>query len=653
MNCVACKQPSAEEQPFYCLDCSIPIPMYQNGVYLGGTELYCPDCDTKMSQASCSQCKYTCNLCNPPISHEIDPDLSKRQDKRAEIAQQLLSGTEEAQKMITNLGIGHLPPAEQGAALAALAMEKMNFYSNDYNFTEGHTLADLGYGLTLEIGEQWAINVTGTILAMYYNRSGKPMLVADLLLRIYRKSPEDTQVQRLRKMEVLAHLALSYRLSGNAPVADEAVELVQKKIEQELQKMEIQIEAYLKGEERFSEYIGIKERTTIFPRVDYLARILVILIEEGIVRGNSGKFEIKEEVFDRLLQLSNIIRILGEMTPVDDKGFFAAHLRDYLRLFNGVFWYDDVILGGPITKQRLVIWEAFERVRQWIAIIPGHFWIVLKPSRLLEIFMRAEAWNKKIDVTLIINEILHITEKIHQPSFNYVFAEALANSGRLDQATAYLREIIEYKGVDETLAALTNNLLDSINLEKIGILTGVKKEVSWIIPPITIKLEDIKSPWEPESYLKEEFKDPVLRLSFEYHQEIIQLGIAIFGEVLTGHFSDFIAAITTVGDRTYNSSSWNTPAQAPGQTITGVRMDILILRTRMKNKSIVLLFEGKTQEIIEKSNQVEIKPSSLLLLRGIIQSDEIESKTIIRYLSDLMINGIDTQYPTDMYVLKK
>ncbi len=59
------------------------------------------------------------------------------------------------------------------------------------------------------------------------------------------------------------------------------------------------------------------------------------------------------------------------------------------------------------------------------------------------------------------------------------------------------------------------------------------------------------------------------------------------------------------------------------------------------------------QEIIEKNNQTEIKPSSLLLLRGIIQSDEIESKIIIKYLSDLMINGSNTQYPTKIYVLKK
>ncbi|MHA2250551.1 MAG: hypothetical protein ACXAD7_09315 [Candidatus Kariarchaeaceae archaeon] len=656
-SCIACQQPQGDDQPYYCLNCFIPIPQYHDGIYQGIIDIVCSSCgeDIKQREKTCGNCTAVIDITNPPQEKESQSDLIERGDRRQKLAKQLLSGSDEARSMIETLGISHLSPAEQGTALAAISNEKMNFYSGDYNFVEAHTLADLGYGLSIEIGAQWAVNITGMRLAVSFIRLGNLYAAINILQDIYETYEQANRIQRLRRLEVFAYLTLAHRCAGNGEIADTCSNQVLLELNTEFGDMEDEIDEYLRSGEHKSEYIGMRERTTTFPRLDYIATILSILVEETLVRGNEGQAILSDLVLDRLLQLDNIVKILGEITPDDDAGFFAAHLREYIRLINGIYWYGDILLGNSDTKRRILLEQAFDRVKQWMQIIPVHFWLGLKPGRFLEVFIRAESWSDKIQSEIIVKELLSRAEKIHRPSFHYVFAEALANAGRFEQAIYHANEILDPKHekiLDSSLNSLAKNLLYSIQLESVGILTGVTKESEWLPYPVIIRLEEKREPFEPEPYLGKEFKIPVLKLSFNYNEDLLQRGIAIFGDKLDEMWDDFQPRILSVGDRLFEDMNWHSPVEANGIIVKGIRMDIVVIRTNINEQSLTLLFEGKKQHFTKQENAYIVEPSSLLLLRGIIYPLELNPITIIQFLFDLMSKGSNTEFPTEIFVLK-
>ena len=151
--------------------------------------------------------------------------------------------------------------------------------------------------------------------------------------------------------------------------------------------------------------------------------ILVTLVEELIARGSNEDLLIPDEALDRMLELDNIIGILALMTPKDDPVFFAAQLREFTRIVSGLMWYGEVLLNNVGVKKRLLTDRVFERISQWIEIIPVHFWLTLRLGRILEIFLRAEHWSKVVNIQRITNRFLTLAPKDQQPSFLYTFAE--------------------------------------------------------------------------------------------------------------------------------------------------------------------------------------------------------------------------------------
>jgi hypothetical protein len=583
-----------------------------------------------------------------------DPGLQNRIHNREELSKELLSGTQEARTMVEALGISHLNPAEQGVALAALAKEKMSFYSNEYNMVDARTLADMGHGLALEVGEQWAIRITALRLATFYLRIGHPMLAIELLHDT--TPPSDTIVSKLRHLEERATLALAHRLSGNATLASKVVTQCitdLHEVESELTKA---ITTYLQQHERKSEYIGMKERVTSFPRIDYIASILSLLTQEAIARGSEGDKQLNHHVVDHMLAFNTTTKQLALITPQDDPGFFAAYLREYIQLFNGLCWYAEPLQDN--IKYQSLIEETFQQLQEWMKILPPYFWLGLRPARFLEAFFRAESWSEMIRSTgtkSIIDRLLHEAGDLHLPNFHYIFAEAFAHSGRYDDAVQQLEELLSNKyekGRDPSLESHAKQLLTTIELERIGILLGVSKESTWWTHPITIQLEEIRIPVEPTLYLQELHKKPILRLIVDFDPHLQDYGIALFGDKLVEQWQGFQSTIISVGKREYSNVKWSTPVRRGGMTVEGIRMDVLIIRTKLEGMSLTLVFEGKAQEVVQEENHFRIAPSSLLLLRGAVFPEKLDPNTLLNFLTGLMTMDPAIREVTTIYVLK-
>ena len=134
-------------------------------------------------------------------------------------------------------------------------------------------------------------------------------------------------INRLRFLEIQALLALAHRLAGNSGVANHLADQSHENLEATFHELEPKIKQYLQTANIKSELIAYNLRETVFPRVDLVATALVIQVEEAIARGNQEKLIVQDLVLERLMELDNILRILGEMTPKDDTIFFAAHFR--------------------------------------------------------------------------------------------------------------------------------------------------------------------------------------------------------------------------------------------------------------------------------------------------------------------------------------
>ena len=363
---------------------------------------------------------------------------------------------------------------------------------------------------------------------------------------------------------------------------------------------------------------------TKLPRLDYLVSILTILIEEAIIRGGAES-AFPDDLLDRFLELDNIIYQLGVMSPRDDPAFFAAQFRDYIRLFNGVFWYGDITVRNNMVKRQLVLEKGYERITQWTNIIPVHFCLILRPSRFIEIFLRASSWSEKIKPDVLMQSMLDQASELHKPQFLYTFAEAEANSQHFTKAKEHLAKMFseEYEiHLDEDLKNMGQYMLQSIQLEEVGILLGVSRELR-IGDTMTVVMDNGA-------------------VNFSATAGIAILGLAIFGDVLESRHS-ISDGIIQINSWKYDDPFWASPASGE---YSGHRMDVVIIATTFQSKLLHLIFEGKTQQI--HNNQ--LLPSELLLLRA--TSFEVEESELIQLMADILeglhkadIVGLKSEYP--------
>lgn len=599
VQCGVCQQPRTEEQPTFCLHCLIPITAYKLGNFIG----------------------------NPNSSAVTD------QAKKITI--------DNANEAVENLGITHLSVAEQAVALSSLAREKMNPMSGDYEFSQAGQLAIMGKMRAKEMFEQWAHEMTITVHSIYLIRIGQTQEAINQLEDIAPNMPINTDIERLRRLETNALLTLSYRLDGKIEKADENLVQNMKEIRDEYEQTEILLTRYLEEADIKSEYLGLNNRITRFPRLDYFTRILAVLVEESIARGGIDT-PLPDDTLDRMLELDNITHQLARISPPDDPGFFAAQLREYLRLFNGIFWYGDIMINNDGTKRRLLIERAYSRIHEWIEFLPVHFWLSLRLSRFLEVFTRAESWSDNIKVDTIIEKILDKSSKLHKPSFFYMFAEFNANTGVYDKALEYIKELLSpnyEKDLDPTLGSMAQKLQQSIELENVGILTSVTKSNDWFKGLLQITFDDNKF------------------LEVDTQSELMQYGIAIFGDRLLEQNPKVKENIISVGPRKLDDSLWDTSNLIlEKKQIDGVRMDMVLVQGKLGEDNISLLFEGKKQsQITLNETTTRLEPSELLLLRAVHHTKELRVNDIIQFLSDLLTGHLLNQkhYASIMTLARK
>ncbi|MHA2503900.1 MAG: hypothetical protein ACXAE3_13655, partial [Candidatus Kariarchaeaceae archaeon] len=614
LYCVACQAPVDPEQPYWCHRCFIPVPIYQDTHYIGPERAFCPHCDQDIGsdRSVCANCGKSTSFLTPPQPAAKSKELLIREENRAKLAKEVLADNRMTQQVIEMLGIGHLPREQQGVALSALAREKLNFLSVEYSLTEAHTLADMAHAITTEVEETWAIQVTATRLAMVLYRKGQAMEATRMLHRIYEQAPQETEIQQFRKLEILAHLALAHSLAGNGSLAAEIAEQAHDQALLMYQNMEDAVMELIELQNATSQFQGVDESGVTYPRVDLIFNVLVILAEELISRGNDGIAYLSDRVLNRMMELDNLMKILGNISPNDDTTYFGSYLRDYVRIFNGLLWYGDVLIENDHTRRRYLIEKYFERIDQWSYLLPPEHLLSLRPARFLEIFLRAQIWAE-IDVDSLIKRIMAHSPAALKPRFHYVLADAYAKVNRLDAAVEQLNVILEDQEdytvhADDELRVLVRQLFNSIHLESLGILVGqFPQQSSWMELPLSIQLDEVTDYLEPESYLRAETRPPLLRMVFE--TPAFEQGLALFGDRVLERFSPF-PAIRKVGDRDFRDVDWHSTGKQ------GPRTDIVVLRTELTTQTLSLLFEGQPQEMGEDG----LIPSRLLFFRGMIST---------------------------------
>ena len=625
----------------FCEHCNLFIPQIHNDLYLGNYKISCHHCKAEISgvDTSCASCGKEVTLHNygritKDTPHPLDIVLDDK------LTMSVMSDEMMAQQMFEMMGIETLSGEEQASVLSKIGMDKMHPLSADYDFKEAQTILELAVRLAQKSQSKWIEQLALLRLAKLRIRQGRLPEVQSLLFDMYQGFSEKTIVDRLHKTEILANFALLNRLAGNIVIADQAIYKCNNNLQSIFKEILVELENY------------DVQSNTDFPRVDMVADIISVLTDEAIAQGPHDKLTVPEAVLDKLLQLDNMLDILAQITDKDTPMIFYPQLQEYIRLITGLYWYGEVLLHNNGPKRQVLLENSFIRVMQWLGFVPVENWIRLKLSKLLEAYTRADDWSERIDANQLKRDLLGASSKDYLPHMHFMIAQAEKNVGKLDLALGNIQKILQLGNlVEDTLRALSERMQWNLQLESIGILTGVKSIESKIEFPVTIQLNEVMNVTEPETYLREKFKNPVLRLSFDPHQPIVESGIAIFGDVLT-ELIEFQEEITHVGDHEYTDPIWTTPSDKEGMIVKGIRLDVLILSGMIRDDIVHLLFEGKKQPKRTVKDITYLESPSLLVLRGIISHNSVEEQEVLQMLIDLMTKNPDVE-PMIGYTLKK
>ena len=639
--CVICQQAAGIDQPMFCEHCNLYIAQIHNDVYLGNFKISCHNCQAPISgvDTSCGACGKEATLHNYGIISEDTPHPRDivLDDK---LTMSVMSDEMMAKQMFELMGIETLTTEEQASVLSKIGLDKMHPLSTEYDFKEAQTILELAVRLAQKSHSKWVEQLAIFRLAKLRIRQGRLTEIQSLLFDMYQGFSEETIIDRLRRTEILANFALLNRLAGNIVIADQAIYRCNNNLQSIFREILVELKSY------------DPEKDSDFPRVDMVADIISVLADEAIIQGPHDKLAVPDVALDKLLQLDNMLDILAQITDKNTPMLFYPQLQEYIRLINGLFWYGEVLLQNNAPKRQVLLENSYIRVMQWLEFVPVENWIRLKLSRLIEAYTRADDWSERIDANQLKRDLLAACNKDYLPHMHFMIAQAEKNVGKLDLALGNIQKILQLGNlVEDTLRALSERMQWNLQLESIGILTGVKSIESKIKFPVTIQLNEVSSVTEPETYLRERFKSPILRLSFDPNQPIVESGIAIFGEILS-EMIEFQEEITHVGDHKYDDPIWSTPADKEGIIVKGNRLDILILSGIIREDIVHLLFEGKKQSKRTVDDTTYLDSPSLLVLKGIISHNSVEEQEVIQMLIDLMAKNTDVE-PMIGYTLKK
>lgn len=630
ISCVACGRLTTKEQPFYCDACFIPAPPYQDGEHIGTNAGMCPSCNSPLIKSpQCGNCGFQVTLANPPIATPLPDSYLIREKNRQQLANDVMADSRMTDQVIEMLGLQHLPRSQQGVALTALAREKMHFLSVEYDFTEAHTLVDLGHAIVEQEAEPWAMQIAQMRLASIYLRTGIPQQAVQILSEQYAIALSSSTMEELRRLEILAYLSLAHRLAGSPTLAQQAADLAHQEALRLYQDMEQTITNLLQQGSNKSEFLGVDEAGATFPRVDYIFTILAILTEEAIARGGEGTRKVQDHVIDMMLELNNLVRIMGQLTPVDDPGYFASHLRDFVRLANGMLWYPETLLQNAGTRRRLFVDEVFQRIMQWNEIIPTHYWLPLRPARFIEAFLRAESWSEVVSVESLVQRIWERTSDHEKANWHYVLADAFSKiPATLGKAINHLEVILSdgadyIKHADEGVKAIAQQLYNSMRLENVGILVGNAKPVP-LLDSNTVKVLLDEEPFQ-----------------ITFYRWVSGPALAVFPEAIATKFFES-PAITQVDKYAYDHPVWPSRTATTGES----HRDVMVVATTIDQLPLFLLFEGDNQ-YDEQGILVDQGP---LYLYGLSTDLEMEYQDVQNLLIELVTT--DQSQIATIYSLK-
>ncbi len=656
-RCVICNRSGTAEQPIFCNYCYVFIPQIDNGKYIGTINLKCGSCGVSINGAehkSCPNCDAKFSYLKPPtIVGNIKED-DTRDKNRQLLAQQILNDKNMHEQIINIMGLDRLSEIEQGVALTSLSMEKMHNLSSEYNFTEAHTLIDMGYAMCKEIGEQWAIDLATSRLARFYLRTGQPGLSMNLLTDLLRTMEKSNLINQLRILEIKALLALSHRLIGNLIIADDLINLIYDELEIVFNKIQPEIDNYLSRENHESELLGPSEDLVKYPRVDLIANIVIVMVEEAIAHGKTRDTNLSDEVLNRMLELDNFIDILTKMSPADDTGYFASYLREYVRLFVAIYWYGDLLVKNDDVKRVVLLERAYDIFTQWLTLIPTQFWIPLRPSKFIEIFIRTGKWHDKIDPNSISDFFIENTSSYYQANFRYAIADAMANLGDFEDAMKHLNILLKMDNIEDQFREYAERRKWNIRLESNGILSGVSTIDNRFDLPLSVsfvKLFSFESIIDADKQL--------VSIDFK-SSKLTDNGFALFGERLFDKITTIYPTIEYIDKYAYNHMSWeygknlvfwgiNDPSD---YKIIGHRMEYIIIQSIVRGEPVYLLLEGQSQSLAVSNSEITISPSSLLIIRGIYEQINLELHELVELLIMIMTQDEEIIDKTWIYTMK-
>jgi hypothetical protein len=627
--CLSCLKENKVDQPTFCESCFIPVPF--------------------------------------PKLRQKDDLYYLRETNRVKLAQEIVDKTPGAMDFINDLGLNHLKIEDLAVALSAIGMEKLHFYSSEYNWSEAQTLIDLGYGISQILKEPWVHEITSIRLAYQEIRGGWVELARDRLLTYqhrsignniekYDSSPE--VVTAFQNLEIKAYLALSNSFlsleSNTSELQDQVLYF--------WELMKDQIKDIIVNKVQSSFYLGLKDSAFKVPRLDKLAFIQTILIYEAIAKSTN---HISNEVLEKFMILGRMCIILGEMSPQDDPPFYSALIREYFLLFNGLFWYEEALKENDLDLVQKSILQAHAICLQWMYIIPPSYWIDVRPSRFLEIYYRSTIWYDQLSPELFIKFWLDNLPNEIKPYGNYLVAEAQINTGLQAQAEENLLNIIDNKHSDDQLKSFARDLIQKSLLEYDGIVLENKFKSSLDSLLVIIELPPGKTSTDDSSknkeltlnQLKDKFEDEfqmtnirlpnpesLMMINFKPINDLIDKSISVFSEkfeeiifntpnIKNQHFNQ---SIQVLGSKYYKDIHWQTPFEAISKKIVGIRTDVVVFNIKLDERYLALLFEAGKIPIEDTEKHIVIGSPTLYYLVGFASDKDLTPEILLEILSNLL-----------------
>lgn len=632
MTCISCHGTADSEQQCYCTRCFIPVshPKTRNG----------------------------------------DTIYQQRAKNRSSLAREIIRGTPGALQFIQDIGLEKLPLEDLAAAMSAIGEEKLHFFSGEYSWKEAQTMIDLGYGVAQELDQQWVKEITTLRLVKQELRGGwlvearehlTHFSLNDLGENIHKY--EDTErIRRVfQNIEVLALYALLDSLEGNEAKGEYVEQLVFHMWEV----MQTNITQLIANSKRQSFYMGLKDSAYKVPRLDKLAFIQKLLIEAAIAQCTDN-FE--DRVVERLMVLGRMTIILGEMSPTDDSIFYSSVLREYLQMFNGVFWHLDAVAEIDLDLGQKALLQVHAILLQWMHLIPPHYWLQVRLARTLEVLYRTMKTLPQLSPDMFTEYWLQEGKGEIVPYIHYIIGEAKINAGMLEDGNKHILQVIQTPDVNKQVVSMAKELLQRSLLEQDGILVGTSFPSR--IDSLEVILEVPKGKGESEHLFtmpiglaKQNIvlppSDSIALIKFTAAEKYLPKQIGIDGTRLNALIYDspnytninFNQSIITVGSAYYRDAHWYSPFFNESLPVSGVRTDIVALRVLLTvEEQVDFLLEATKIDIIEENQTKVITEPEYYILRGVRAVDK-EGEELLEILANV-INYLGNYLQIDIYTLK-